>query len=633
MNLNNYLQSNKVSPLVIYLFLFIICFSVYFNALNNEFIFDDNLLIVKNGSVRNLSLIKIFKTDVGNAPLKSIVPFSAYYRPFLVLSFAFDHLFWKLNPLGYRLVNIVIQSINSFLIYLLIYLIFKDKAISLLSAALFCLHPIHVSLVTFIAGRASLQEALFMLLSLITFTYYSKKQKKAYYILSLMLFISALLSRESAMLLPLLILLCAIALNIDKKKIVIYLIPYMLICVFYIGLRTKFILFDRAEVINMLSLKSLSGFVSLLQKYLEQLILPVWFQVILFGRNIICRSVLFLISFIIIVYSYFKAVIFKERVIIFALAFYFVGLLPIIKLLGPINTLGEILSEHYVYIASIGFFVFIAFLILKLSARFRKIALICLIFIVSIYSIMVIIDNGNYKDDVIFYKHILTVNKNCSFIYLNLGTLFSTKKMYEEAIEQANSLLAFEPNSAAAYLLLANVFKDKGDLYKAAELYKKVLNIYPEDSVALNNLGLVYKAQGKDEDALANFKRAVELNPQAIWALENLTDFILEKKLYGELILVYEKILMFNPNDAGLRVKIGITLAEANLFKEAEAAFKEALKLNPNSIEALRNLGALYGNMGDFNKAISLWEKALTVKPDDEEIKKNLKKARELLNK
>lgn len=629
-NIKNYLQSDKAPNFLVFLFLFLICFLVYFNSLSNDFIFDDNFLLVKNLYVRNFSLSKIFKTDVFHFHPQENTPFSKYYRPLQLLSYSFEYRFFALNPLGYRLNNIIIHSLNSFLVFLLIYLILKDKIIALLSSTLFCIHPIQVCLVAFIAGRSNLLQTLFMFLSLLTFVNYFIKQQKWQYILSLLLFIFAFLSQEGALLLPFFILIYAIFLKIDKRRLFIFLSPYLFIAIFYIVLRSKFLPCDKFNIIDILSLKRLLSFIWYMFVYLEQLILPAGFQFSFFGKSLLFKYILFFLSFTIMVYCLIKALVIKDKIIISAILLYLTGALHIFGLTDTIAYLGYIISEHYIYLASIGYFIFIAYLILKSYSRFKKFATIFLLTITLIYSTLTVINNTNYKNELTFYNYILRVGKAPAWVRVNLGNIFYTNKMYDKAIEQVNLVLLEEPNVGDAYFLLGNVLKDRGDLNKAIEVYKKVIILNSRASEAFNNLGLAYNTLGRDKEALESFKKALELDPESLFALRNLADLFISKKSFPQALELCKRLLELNHYDVPGRVRLGIILAELGRFKESERVFKEALKLDAHSLEAMKNLGALYGNTGNFDKAILIWERALELAPSDKSIKDNIEEAKKL---
>lgn len=625
------MTGNRIQVFFVFVFLLTICLCVYFGALNNDFIFDDDFLIVKNLYIKNISFIpKLFKIDIFHFQHPEDPSLGEYYRPVQAVSHAVDYFFWKLNPAGYRLGTIVVHSVNALLLYLLICLLFKNKLLGLLSSILFCIHPIEVSDITFVSVRAVPLEMLFMLFSMITLMHYFLHQKKINYFLSLSFYILAFLSREDALLLPLFLILCAVTIGINKRRIFYNLLPFILIAGLYLILRSHFIPCDKLHLQDLISLKNLKVFFYYLGEYSRQLILPAGAQNLIFKDSIIFKLILFLVSFVMITFLLVKAFIFKNKEVSFGAAFYFIGLLPVINLAATIPVFGPLLSEHYVYIASAGFFVLVAHLFIKFYSRFKKIAIICFVLMIAVYSSLTIADNTNYKDEITFYNHVLELDPRHNFLRVNLGTAYFKKKMYDKAIEQARAALAAEPLSWDAYLLLGNVFKEQKNLDKAMDTYKTTVILYPRSSEAFNNMALIYQEQGKDKEAYENFKKALQIDPESPLILKNLTAFLIKSKSYKEAMALCEKTLQLSPQDIDARIKKGVIFAESGYLNEAEAAFKEALRLDPASVGALNNLGSLYGNTGELGKAISFWKKALAINPSLEEARQNIKEAERL---
>ena len=140
-----HLAEDRIPMFIIFIFLFLICLAAYFNSLNNDFIFEDKVLITENLYIKDWRFIgKIFKTDIFHFHPGRPASFNKYYRPLQALSYSLDYSLWRLNPAGFRLNNIFIHSLNSLLLFWLIYFIFKDSILALLSAVFFSLHPVHV---------------------------------------------------------------------------------------------------------------------------------------------------------------------------------------------------------------------------------------------------------------------------------------------------------------------------------------------------------------------------------------------------------------------------------------------------------------------------------------------------------
>jgi tetratricopeptide (TPR) repeat protein len=627
LNINCSLKSDNVRLPYVYAFFALISILVYFNALRAGFLYDDKFFVVRNLYIRNLKFIpQIFKTDVFHfAPSPS-----SYYRPIQMLSYLFDYNLWKLNPSGYHLTNIAIHSLNSFLVYLLIILIFKDRLLALLSAVFFCIHPIQIGVVTVIGGRSNILEMMFMLLSLISLVRYYRDNRLPEYLLALFLFILAVLSREGALLTPFFIILCGLSLNVDRKRLFLTFLPFLAICGLYLFLRAHFLPSDKLKIEGILSWPKITAFFYFAQSYIAQLILPYGLAIKILPQKAAFSLVMFPLSCAFILASA-ALIISKDRVALFGSAFYLLGLLPVLNLLGNIFFLGRVLSEPYVYPASVGFFIIAGRILSKFYNRFPKPGLEAVALVTLSYACLTAANNLNYKDETRFYNYVLSVDRNNTIAHLNLGNIYFGKKMFAQAEREARIVLGIEPDAWDAYLLLGNISREKGDLGEAAKMYRLASLLNPDSIEALNNLGLVYRAQGSVDKAIATFKMAIAINPEAVTAMQNLADIFIAAKSYNEALALCVRILKLDPGDISCRVKTGIILAESGRIRQAESAFKEALELDPNSVEALRNIGVFYANSGDLNKAISVWKQALSINPDDRESRKNIEQAQAII--
>ncbi len=623
-SISGYLKSGRLGLSCAYVFFALISIFVYFNALHNGFLYDDKFFVVRNLYIRSLNFIPyLFKIDAFHfAPSPS-----DYYRPVQLLSYALDYFFWKLNPFGYHLDNILIHSVNSFLVFLLVWRIFKDIFLALLSAVFFCVHPIHIGAVTVIGGRSNILEMMFMLLSLLALLRYYLDRQIPAYLLSLSLFILAVLSREGALLEPFFIILCALVLKVDKKKIAYSLLPFLAIGLFYLIWRSHFMPSDKLRFQGIFSWPRLSAFFYLCQSYVAQLILPIGVAIRILPQKLISSLILVSLS---LGYSLaaLALAISKNKIALFGLVFYFFGLAPVLNLIGHISSLGRIISEPYVYLASVGFFIILAYFLLKAYARFPKTSGFGIALIILFYGSLTVANNLNYRDEESFYNYLLSADQKNTIAHLNLGNIYLKKRMFAQAEKESRVVLKIEPDAWDAYLLLGNISKEKGDLAGAAKLYERALILKPGSTEALNNLGLIYMAQGSDAKAIGLFKEAIAISPDSLVAMQNLADILIAKKSYQEALELCDKILKLDPEDISAQVKIGIILAESGRIRQAESVFKEALKLDPNSVEALRNLGVLYANAGYLDKAMAMWEKALSINPDDKETLKNIQRAK-----
>ncbi|MGA2775559.1 MAG: tetratricopeptide repeat protein [Candidatus Omnitrophota bacterium] len=618
---------NKIPNYIFLLFFFIVCLALYFNALHHSFIFDDNYLIVDNQHVKYFSISKIFSNDIFYFSSKAGYDFNdKYYRPLLILSYAFEYPLWKLNPAGYRFVNIILQSLNGFLLFLIIYLIFKNKILALLSSIFFCIHPAQVCVVTFISGRSNLLETFLMLSSLAAFIYWLTSKKTAYYSFSLLFFIGALLAREGALLLPLYLFISAAFLKVDKKKIFLSLLPYLMIASVYIILRNIFMPCGKFNIAYLISLRTAGEFLLYSQSFFWQLVLPLSVKVSFLGSNFIFKLIIYLCSFLFFVYLLARAVVKKNMVIIYGLAVYSIGLLPIISLTEILKYFGPVLSEHYVYNSSIGFCLLLAYSILALHFRFPGFSKALFIAVCFYFSILTVLVNYNYKNEISFYKYVLSIDKNNIIARVNLGNAYYKNNDYDSVIREAGKTLQFKPGVWDFYFLLGNAFAAKKEFNKALESYHMALTLNPKSYLIYNNLGCVYNAQGKYSAALEAFNKADEINPESSVVLINIIKLFIRNKEYDKALATCEKLLSISPDKVKELIGIGIYWSEAGYSREGETLFKEALRLDSRAYEAMKSLAALYSNRGDFDNSIFYIKKALEVRPQDKELKESLDK-------
>ncbi len=131
------------------------------------------------------------------------------YRPVTVLSLAVDRAVWGGNPAGFHLTNLFLHWITCCLLMHAANRIFhwfhvsRPGLLSFNAALLFCVLASHSEPVAWVIGRTDLLAGVFSLASLHFFMKHSERPSPAFGILALSCFALALLSKESAIVIPL----------------------------------------------------------------------------------------------------------------------------------------------------------------------------------------------------------------------------------------------------------------------------------------------------------------------------------------------------------------------------------------------------------------------------------------------
>lgn len=126
-----------------------------------------------------------------------------YFRPLVVASFKLDLLLWGTSPLGSHLVNLLLHLGSVLLVGWLALWLSKDRLTARIAAAVFGLQPMVAVAVVWTSGRTELMVAFFTLAALVA--YAVARQTRRPWLLSLTLLFQslAILSKESAVILPL----------------------------------------------------------------------------------------------------------------------------------------------------------------------------------------------------------------------------------------------------------------------------------------------------------------------------------------------------------------------------------------------------------------------------------------------
>jgi len=136
---------------------------------------------------------------------------SGYIRPTVVLTYLTDFTVWGLNPIGFHLTNVLLHAFNAALVGALAAALLRrcggevDRELVALGSVAFLALPCHSESVSWISGRTDLVASAFMLLAILAHVTFLETRRHSLVMGSLAMFALALLSKESAVVLPVVI--------------------------------------------------------------------------------------------------------------------------------------------------------------------------------------------------------------------------------------------------------------------------------------------------------------------------------------------------------------------------------------------------------------------------------------------
>lgn len=127
----------------------------------------------------------------------------SYYRPLLATSFQLDYLTGHLSPVSYHLTNVLLHLGCVLLLFRFLILNRLSREVAFLFTLLFSVHPVLVHAVAWVPGRNDSMLCLFTLASLNALLRFFQSEKRSYLVPHFIFFACALLTKESAIVLPL----------------------------------------------------------------------------------------------------------------------------------------------------------------------------------------------------------------------------------------------------------------------------------------------------------------------------------------------------------------------------------------------------------------------------------------------
>ncbi len=511
------------SKLSLFLVLMIAVLAAYSPALKAGFnSLDDQFSIINNEHLRNPdNLSKVF--------LSSFFNDTHYYRPMVEASFLLEYQAVQLNPFIYHLDNIIIHGLNACLVFILLGGILRNQTAAFAGALLFALHPIQSEAVVNIAGRSILLSAFFSFLSFIFFIQLRKHRGKLfYYLLSLVTFLASLMCKESAAMLPLLFV--SYALFIDRSRGESPLIG-ILSAVPYFVLLAAFIVFRQtlgiSELYHWDNIYDLSlGFASFLRgviTYLRLLIFPVGLY---FDRSQEIFVSVFQPAFLLTIVFWWiviRTLIISRRkfspVTKFFMTWFALELVPVSQIITTIGVSpGYIsLAEHFLYIASIGFYGVVVIVGQKIYEWMKEEKILSSrIFQISVSGVMTFlflmtVSQSIYAGNIAaMYKRSVLMNPNNSRVLMNWGLELAKQGKFQQAEHAFRRASMLDPRPKIR-IALGKSLCDQGEYLECLDEYNSVVNAGADKDLLKENKRATYKIilqMAKDYDQKGDLKNA-----------------------------------------------------------------------------------------------------------------------------
>jgi tetratricopeptide (TPR) repeat protein len=248
-------------------------------------------------------------------------------------------------------------------------------------------------------------------------------------------------------------------------------------------------------------------------------------------------------------------------------------------------TIGSSFGDRFLYTASPGFALVLAFALMKIfkvdvknlkvaqahspiSTLFQNKTLWAVAgLILALYSLKTVTRNLDWKTSYSLYQADIETAPNSAKLNFHYGIEIVQKGLDSNSPEEKKAWFG-----------------------EARKYFEKAISIYPAYHDAYSQLGLTYYRDGNRDKAMENYQLALKYKPN--------------------FPLVYSNM--------------GILYFEINELEKAKECYENAVKYDPRMVDALRNLGVVYAMQKNFMEAIRWFSQAHKYAPDDPVINRYL---------
>lgn len=613
----NAIEIDAVYPLfeksywLIALTILVISFLLYFKTTSYEYVLDDQIVITDNKFTKNgFSGIKDLLTTESMTGYfgeqKNLVQGNRY-RPLSLVTFAIEFgIFGKLNPHFSHFINILLYALSGILLFLILSKFLPEKLwrglplLAATSALIFTVHPIHVEAVANIKGRDEILALLLSLSALYSAIRYRYHQKTLWALMSGVALFLALLAKENSITFVAVIPLTLYFIKPVKSTAIFKVIGVLLVSTFaYLLLRfsvagvpnfsEKIVDLMNNPFLNMHKGEKMATILYTLLIYIKLLFIPYplthdyypyAIPIMNFGKWQVWVSIVLYASMLIYAIRSLKT----KSIFSYSILYY---LLTLTIVSNVVINLGTFMNDRFIYMASVGFCLFLVYAIRNIVDRYFKennIAFIAISFVpILIFSFLSIIRVPDWKDAMALNRSAMKVSSNSARANSFMATALYNEYLAENSGTRKKELI----EEASPYAI------------KAIEIYPTYYN----GNIMLAGVAAErYKMNGNLDSLLSSFLKIIDRRPDVAYLTE------------------YLKYLNSNGGEVSKLENFYLRAADMLLKKRNIDGVKWSLhylnlayEVNPNSKAINLALGRAYETFGDRVKSAQFNARAATL--------------------
>lgn len=459
--------------------------------------------------------------------------YAEFWHPVTWLSLLLDHRIYGLNPAGYHVTNLLLHLASTLLLFDLLRRLTAATGKSLVVAALFAIHPLHVESVVWIADRKDVLAGFFFFLTLHAYVGYARRPHLGLWGLAFGLFLLGLMAKPVLVPVPFLLLFLdawplgrfsAAGRRAPAKRLLGEKLPFFAAAaaaavVAWLAQHPDVPAAPGAHPVELSTGASLSTAPVAVVTYLRQMLWPVDLSCFYPAQSPGWRLVT-VAGAVLLLASGFAAVM-RRRFPAQAVGwFWYLAMLAPVA--GAIQIGKHAHADRYTYLPLVGIFILLAWSVpLKppkfFSAQGRRIFpyLVTGTGVVAVLAAAALawVQVQVWRNNVTLFSNAVDVNPRNYYAQGGLGTALALEGRHEEALPHFAEAVRLRPQWSGAHNGYALALAATGNDGAAAWEFQEALRLWPENVEARVNYGKFLRRLGNRAAAAAQIRIALDLQP------------------------------------------------------------------------------------------------------------------------
>lgn len=611
--------------------------TVYVDSLSYQFVWDDTTMVVRNPNLLGLrNLPRLLQADF--TTLTSGAMEGEYFRPIMALSLALDATLWGSNPAPFHLTNILLHVLTTFLVSRLVLVLGGGRDLAVLTAMIFAVHPVHVEAVAFVSARSDLLPTIAVLGCLLAYRRAQApgRQRVAWTLTALLALGLALLSKESTIVLPpLLMLTDLLAFPLSSKlsdrptwrRATLRSLPFWGVTLAFMAYRSTTLLHIGGDQLQPGNLwRRLPGSLEILARYLWLSLVPTHMQPFYSLRRPESLTDLWPSLGLLTGGGLLALVIWWWRrapLAAFGAAWFFIAVIPVLDLV-PLSFREMGLADRYLYLPSVGVCLLFALGITQLMGgetervwRLHRVAgwtLVVLLLILYPWSLLRYAPV--WRDNLTLYGRMEQVAPRSPNPSLNLGLTYFRANDLARATPHLERAVRLNPALQRPRAILALVYVLRGRSSDGFRLFDSIAADGARDRDYFVSRTMAHLFVGQPREALAVAEEGNRRFPDDADMTEWLGRALERVGLESEALERYQQVIARRPDQYQVEEAVASLLLRSGRPAEAVPHLLRSIEIRPERVEPFRALALLLEQQGRTTESLRMWRQVLDLAPN-----------------